>query len=80
MKDIPIGTEIKYDGFRLKVKATEGNAPTCYHCFFSNYIQGNVLGRHEFSCYLHGMACTSHIRKDRRHVIFEMLNKKKNSV
>jgi len=77
MKDIPIGTTFKYDGFLLKVNPTDGNKPTCYHCFFSNYIQGNVLGKHEFSCYLHGMACTAHMRKDMHHVVFEMINDKR---
>lgn len=70
MKYLPIGTKISYDDVELVVVAQDGNKPLCTGCYFSNYVRTRYR-KAEFSCYVHGMACTKHLRKDRKHVIFK---------
>lgn len=64
----PIGTKLRYDKTTLIVVAQKDNMPSCTGCFFSDFVQEK---RHKkIACYTHGMACTAHTRKDKKHVIF----------
>ena len=64
----PIGAKLHYNGIVLTVEAQEDNRPSCLGCYFSDSVQEK---RHEkIACYIHGMACTAHTRKDKKHVIF----------
>ena len=69
MKDVPIRKTITYNGYLLKAKAQSDNTPNCKGCFFTN----KSMIKHGFytSCAFHGLACTPHNRRDRRHVVFE---------
>ena len=65
----PINAKIHYDdNVTLIVVAQEDNKPSCTGCFFSDSVQEK---RHKkIACYIHGMSCTAHTRKDKKHVIF----------
>ena len=70
MKYLPVGTRTRYDDVELVVVAQEGNKALCTGCYFTDNVR-RKYGRAKFSCYVHGMACTKHLRKDRKHVIFK---------
>lgn len=64
-----VGTIIKFDGTLLLVEETPNNEYTCTKCFFSKAVR-EKKGKCDYSCYVHGLACTVHYRKDRKNVIF----------
>ena len=69
MKYYPVGTVFSYDGVRLKVKAIAYNNAVCTGCYFSDW-ERRKMGLSKFSCCIHSIACTAHLRKDKRHVVF----------
>lgn len=69
VKYVPIGFVTNYDGIKLKVVETPYNKAECTGCYFSDW-ERHKRGLAKFSCYAHKMLCTSHLRKDKKHVIF----------
>ena len=73
-KFYPVGTKVNFDGFLLEVKEQTLNRPSCKGCFFTrDNLERN--GLKEISCYLHSMDCTKHQRKDKKHVVFKLMEK-----
>ena len=70
MKDLPIGSIFEYGHDTLVVEAQKDNQPSCTGCYF---LEDRFIKRHghKISCYVHGLACTKHTRKDGRHVVFK---------
>jgi hypothetical protein len=67
LKYYQIGSVIQYGHTSLKVIPQDYNIPSCNGCFFSNHNQEK---RHtKTSCYVHGIACTAHMRRDKKHII-----------
>ena len=68
LKDYPIGSVVLYKNVSLVVEGQKGNRPLCTDCYFSRAEQEK---RHDrMACYKHGMACTAHTRKDKKHGFF----------
>lgn len=70
LKDYPIGSIVKYGHDTLVVEPSPNNEPVCTRCYFSEVVRKRLGLTAKFSCYIHKMACTSHMRKDMKHVIF----------
>ena len=73
MKDYPIGSVFNYENVQLKVVAQKENAASCVGCCFTENRYTKWHGG-RISCYVHGLCCTKHIRKDKKHVIFVINN------
>ena len=70
-----VGSIVIYENIQLAIVAQKGNRPSCAGCFFNNtqyrkYSKGKTI-----ACITHGMACTSHMRRDKKHVIFQLIDK-----
>lgn len=74
MKDFPIGTIVNYRN-EAKLTVVKIDKPLCNGCYFSNGNRYLRPMKGEISCYKHGMLCTSHLRKDKNHVIFKLKEK-----
>lgn len=72
MKDLPIGAITDYNEFKLLVVPQDFNRPSCTGCFFT-LARLSSTGLSLTGCYKHGMVCTQHTRKDKKHVIFKLL-------
>ena len=72
LRYFPIGTRINYGGRILEVVPSANNLPLCTGCDFSDFVR-RKMGLSKFSCYGHGMTCTSTMRKDKKHVIFKFV-------
>lgn len=68
-KFYPVGTIVNYRDTKLQIVEQEGNKPSCAGCYFIDSEQ-DKRGE-SISCYLHGIACTSHQRKDSKHIILK---------
>ena len=64
-----VGRIILYKGDKLLVSPTPNNTPICAKCYFSKHYCATHNIK-ESACYKHGMLCTAHMRKDKRHVVF----------
>ena len=67
---IPVGGTFNYDGVDLVVVANKYNKAECTGCHFSDW-ERRKRGKSRFNCHLHGYACTAHMRKDGKQVIFK---------
>ena len=72
LTDNPIGTTFKEGNYLLSVK--EKGKPSCKGCFYDKRRK-NDTRLYGGACYLHGHACTPINRADRKHVVFEIVNK-----
>lgn len=71
----PIGSIVIYENIQLAIVAQKGNRPSCAGCFFNYETYRRYISGKRISCCTHGMACTSHMRRDKKHVIFQLIDK-----
>ena len=69
LKFYPIGSIVEYCHVKLQVVPQQQNLPSCAGCYFADSRQDKR--REAISCYTHGIACTAHVRKDKRHIIIK---------
>lgn len=69
----PIGSTFKEGDVTLLVVESKDGGSTCKGCFYSSYID-RTKRAYNGSCFTHGHACTTHLRKDRKQVIFKKVS------
>lgn len=73
LKYYPIGTVVIYDNRLLRLTEQEGNEPSCAGCYFNNTQYRKYNNGKTIACITHGMACTKHVRRDKKHVYFKLI-------
>lgn len=71
MKFNPIGSTFLEGNVTLKVVESKDKGRTCKGCWYIGHKDGDPNKKnYPGSCYTHGHACTSNMRKDRKQVVF----------
>ena len=68
----PIGSTFKEGDVTLLVVESKDNGSTCRGCFYNT--RSGTKRAYSGSCFTHGHACTTHLRKDRKQVIFKKVS------
>lgn len=71
MKFNPIGSKFIEGNVILVVEESRGGLPLCEGCWYGS--ESNGKANYGKSCFRHGHACTSAVRKDKKQVIFKLL-------
>lgn len=75
MKFNPIGTTFKEGDVVLKVVESKDNGKTCTGCWYNSRTGPKNNQKHVYthSCYVHGHICTPALRKDKKQVVFTIV-------
>ena len=76
LKTDPIGSTFQEGEHILQVRESKDNGRTCTGCWYASQIRSNgkKIRNYNSSCYAHGHACTSGVRKDGKQVVFVKIN------